>query len=93
LLETCVPTTGWPHTAISPRVCMPGGKVPMMACARIDLPEPDSPRIVSRSPAASTRLTPRTMPAPDGCPVAVTCRLLISRASVIRVLSGVLFGR
>ena len=51
-----------PLKRISPPVTKPGGlsRIPMMACALTDLPQPDSPRIASVSPADSVYEMPLT---------------------------------
>ena len=43
----------WPWKRISPCGILPGGmsRMPMIACAVTDLPEPDSPSTASVSPA------------------------------------------
>src|SRR3984957_12009520 len=51
------PEIAWPFRAMPPCV---GGIRPMMASARVDLPQPDSPTSPRHSPGFTSRLTPST---------------------------------
>src|SRR5882724_12145384 len=51
------PEIAWPFRAMPPCV---GGVRPMMASARVDLPQPDSPTRPRHSPGFTSRLTPST---------------------------------
>src|SRR5258708_264201 len=51
------PEIAWPFRAMPPWV---GGTRPMMASARVDLPQPDSPTRPRHSPGFTSRLTPST---------------------------------
>src|SRR5215217_1587018 len=68
----------WPSKTIWPSVTSRFG-CPMIALARVDLPEPLGPMSAWNSPERTCRSTPRRM---DFSP-ALTCRLRISRSAMV----------
>src|SRR4051812_26318950 len=69
-----------PRYLTSPLVMKPGGlsRMPMIACAVTDLPQPDSPRIARVSPGARTKLAPLTARATPSWVRNSTCRSFTS---------------
>ena len=89
-----LPVTSWPPMRASPEMtARSSGSRRRMAIAVVDLPEPDSPMIVTVSPWSMWKLTPSTARTTLVPVSSSTCRSVTSRTLMSGLPSRVAPGR